>query len=116
MKKYQVVFHLDEEAETKVNFVLNNLVNLLIDLGEENVDIELLANGPAVKAFQKSNGELAGRVRQLADQNVVFAMCNNALKLFDLSSESLVEEAVVVPAGVSELVKKQSEGWAYIRP
>jgi len=28
----------------------------------------------------------------------------------------LLDLVDVVPAGVSELVKKQAEGWAYIRP
>ena len=116
MVNYQVIFHLDEDDSAKVNLVINNIFNLLEDLGRDNVLIELLVNGPAVKAFQKNSQNIAERVRQLADQGVTFALCNNSLKMFGFRAEDMLEQVIIVPAGVGELVKKQSEGWAYIRP
>jgi intracellular sulfur oxidation DsrE/DsrF family protein len=116
MKTYRVVFHLDEDSDQKVNEVLNNLRNLLADLGEENVEAELLTNGVGVRAMRKDNESVALRIRHLARQGVRFAVCSNSLKHLHMTSENLVPEAEIVPAGVSELVKKQYEGWAYIRP
>ncbi|MGV8049805.1 MAG: DsrE family protein [Anaerolineaceae bacterium] len=116
MVKYQVIFHLDENDSAKINLVLNNIFNLLEDLGRDNVLVELLVNGPAVKAFQKSSQSIAEQVRQLADQGVAFALCNNSLKMFGFRLEDMLEQTSVVPSGVGELVKKQSKDWAYIRP
>lgn len=116
VKTYQVVFHLDENSEGKINEVFNNLRNLIADLGEENVDVELVTNGTGVMAMRKDNGTNAFRVQHLAGQGVKFAVCANSLKYLKMAPEDLVPEAVIVPAGVSELVKKQAEGWAYIRP
>jgi len=116
MKQYQVIFHLDEEAEEKVQFVLNNIINLLNDLGDETVEVALLANGPAVKAFQTDEERFSKSVLELLEREVRIVLCNNALNLFDLEPTSMLAEATIVPSGVGELVRKQAEGWAYIRP
>lgn len=116
MKQHKVIFHISEEQIEKVTFALNNILNLLNDLGGENVDVELLVNGPAVKAFTSEEGEISELLRQVLEQDVDLALCNNALKLFDLSPNDMLSEAKVVPSGVGELVRKQNEGWAYIRP
>ncbi len=116
MKQYQVVFHLSEESIDDVKFALNNILNLLNDLGSEKVDVELLVNGPAVKAFKAEGEEISGLLDQVLEQGVDLALCNNALKKYDLSPDIMRSEARVVPSGVGELVRRQTEGWAYIRP
>ncbi|MDD2522836.1 MAG: DsrE family protein [Anaerolineaceae bacterium] len=116
MKQYQVIFHLDEEPLEKVAFVLNNILNLLADLGAENVDVELLVNGPAVKAFTSKESPVSELISKILDQDVVIALCNNALVGNGLVPADMLPKAKIVPSGVGELVKKQAEGWAYIRP
>jgi uncharacterized protein len=116
MKMYRAIFHLDEDADEKVNEVFNNLRNLLADLGEENVEVELLTNGKGVMAMRKVNESNSLRIRNLAKQGVKFTVCANSIKHLKIAPDELVPEAVIVPAGVSELVKKQIEGWAYVRP
>jgi intracellular sulfur oxidation DsrE/DsrF family protein len=116
MKQYQAIFHVSEESIDDITFALKNIINLLNDLGDENVDVELLVNGPAVKAFTSEQGELSELLRQVLERDVDLALCNNALKLFDLNPDIMLSEARVVPSGVGELVKRQTEGWAYIRP
>ena len=116
MKKYRVIFHLDEDSEEKVNEVFNNLRNLIADLGEENVEVELLTNGKGVMAMRKENESNSLRIRHLAKQGVKFAVCTNSIKHLKMASDEFVSEAEIVPAGVSELVKRQIEGWAYISP
>lgn len=116
MKLYHVIFHLDEDSEQKANEVFNNLRNLLADLGEENVEVELLTNGKGVMAMRKNNESHGLRIRHLAKQGVKFLVCANSLKHLGIPTDELAPEAEIVPAGVSELVKKQIEGWAYIRP
>ena len=116
MKQYQVIFHLDEEPLEKVTFVLNNILNLLNDLGSQNVDVELLVNGPAVKAFKAEESPISELISRVLDQSVAIVLCNNALNLFELKPKEMLPDAIVVPSGVGELVRKQAEGWAYIRP
>ncbi len=116
MEKYRVVFHMDEDSEERFTEVLNNLRNLLNDLGEANVEAELVINGNGVLQLIRSNLSHLNRVRNLAKQGVHFVVCNNSLAHLKLDPSTLMEEAEIVPSGVGELVRKQAEGWAYIRP
>ena len=49
-------------------------------------------------------------------KGVKFVACNNALNIFDIKKENVIHFVGIVPAGVVELVKKQREGYAYIKP
>lgn len=113
MSKYNVIFHIDEFA--KGGLVLNNISNLIVDMGEENLEIEMVANGDAVKVLLKGN-EFQPMLEQLALKKVRFCACMNSLRNFKLEKDQLYDFVDVVPAGVGELVRKQASGWAYIRP
>jgi sugar/nucleoside kinase (ribokinase family) len=55
-------------------------------------------------------------VSYLNKKGVKFVACNNALKGFNIKEDTLFDFVDIVPAGVMELVKKQSEGYLYIKP
>ncbi|MFA5972452.1 MAG: DsrE family protein [Lentimicrobiaceae bacterium] len=116
MEKYKVVFHLDESVKARADLVLGNITNLIADLGEDNVTIELVANSEGVIAFLKEPSWHLSKIEGLMAKGVRFVVCANSLRQAGLTSDSLMAQVEVVPAGVSEIVKKQSEGWAYIRP
>ncbi len=116
MKKYKVLFHLDEAAKTRAELVLNNIDNLIADLGQENVDVELVANSEGVTALLRVPSRLASRVEKLALDGVRITACANSLRQLGLTKDSLLERVEIVPAGVAELVRKQADGWVYIRP
>jgi intracellular sulfur oxidation DsrE/DsrF family protein len=116
MKQYHALFHLDEDTPEKFTETLNNIRNLLTDLGANNVEIELVANGRGVFSLLSSNQAQAIRVRNLAQEGVTFAVCANSLKYLKIDPTELMPPATIVPAGVGELVRKQAEGWAYIKP
>jgi hypothetical protein len=115
-KKYQVIFHVDDFDEKRITLAFNNIVNLMDDMRYEELEVELLVNGPAIQAFRKDNQLVAERVRQLAARGVNVMLCRNAIHLYEIPEEELVEERQIVPAGVSELVRRQAQSWAYIRP
>jgi len=116
MEKYKVVFHLDEVAKDRVNLVLNNIENLIADLGKDNVEIELVSNSKGVAAFLKEPNLFVTQIEKLVAKGVHFAVCANSLHRLGISKDDLLEPVEIVSAGVSELVKKQAQGWAYIRP
>lgn len=68
---YRVAFHIDEKA--KVDLALKNIENLLIDLGENNVEVELVANSEAITILAATNNENAARIADLAGKGVKFA-------------------------------------------
>lgn len=55
-------------------------------------------------------------MKSLHDKGVYFVACNNSLISNNIKRESLIDIVNIVPSGVVELVKKQSEGYSYIKP
>ncbi|MFO7791919.1 MAG: DsrE family protein [Candidatus Saliniplasma sp.] len=107
----KVVFHLNEEEKT--NEVLANIRNLKRDM--DAVEVELLVNGLAVRDFvQGSNYE--SKIEEMVESGVFIKVCSNSLKGLRIEEEELLADIYAVPAGVSELVRKQEEGWSYIKP
>lgn len=111
---YKVIFHVDEIG--KANLTLKNTRNLIADLGEGNVQIEILANSEGIHMLAKPAAQYEALINELASKGVIFAACANTMKEFGITKEALLDLATVVPSGVGELVKRQAEGYAYIKP
>jgi uncharacterized protein len=116
VKEYRVLFHLDEPSKGRAEQVLRNIENLLAELGDENVQVELVANGGGVKALVKDPDMFDELIEKLAARGIHFVACAHSLDALGINRESLLDPVQIVPAGVAELVRKQAEGWAYIRP
>ncbi len=116
MDRYRAVFHIDEGTVARANMVLHNIANLLDDLGQDSVQVALVANGEGVKALVRSPNVHQRQIEDLAERGVAFLACRNSLRFLGLAEDDMLEPVAIIPAGVSELVKKQSEGWAYVRP
>lgn len=110
----KTVIHVDE-AE-KWTMALGNAKNLTAYCREAGIDwaVEIVVNGGAVSVLTGSHGsrELEG----LLDQGVTVAACHNALRGNGIDPADLFPGICVVPAGVVELVRRQNEGYAYLKP
>lgn len=112
-----VIFHIDEMAKWKL--LLHNVKNLIASYDNQpnSLQIEVLANSEAVKGYlhDESLG-IEERIKALHNQGVVFSACNNALTGLNIPRDQLFSVVTIVPAGVRELVDRQMEGYAYIKP
>lgn len=107
-----VVFHVDEMG--KWGLALTNIANLLEAVGQQKALVELVANAEAVKGFL--DPALVSKMATLNDQGVRFVACRNALRGYQVEEAHLPPFVDIVPAGVVELIQKQNEGYAYLRP
>ncbi len=118
MDKLKVVIHVNDPE--RWNKALGNIGNLIKDVGEGKADIVALANGSAVTVFGDS--ELVEDMRTLADQGVHFIACRNSLKnmcagiITCVSENKLPSFVAVTPAGITELIRRQHQGYAYVKP
>ena len=97
------------------NLALNNAKNVQQELGAKNVDIEIVAYGPGI-GMLKFDSAVANRIDEAVADGVKVVACENTMKVQKLAREDMLSSAAFVPAGVVELMKKQKEGYAYIRP
>jgi uncharacterized protein len=116
MIEYKVIFHIDELNKWKL--LLSNVSNLLKSLDNNKYLVEVLANAEAVKYYDinQSLETDINIMEQLSEKGVKFVACNNALTAYNLLQKDLICFADIVPAGVIELIVKQSEGYSYIKP
>ena len=92
-----------------------NAANLIKDVGEGGVEAPLLANGAAVEALVPGNEVIAG-LAELSGKGVEILACRNSLRSLGMAEEALPGFVRVVPAGITELVRRQQERWAYVKP
>lgn len=115
MSRLKVLFHVNENPRWPR--VIVNVRNFIKDVGQGQADIEIVANGAAVTAYGNAPEEdLHREMQELAALGVVFAACRNALNMHSLDEKSLPPFVRVVPAGITEIAQKQSQGYAYIKP
>lgn len=111
----KVVFHIDEMI--KWDLLLKNVANTIKEIDMTKSKIQVVAYAEAVNYYlnlQHTDNEY--ELKKLVDQSVVFVACNNALKSLNINPDDLPEYVTIVPSGVVELIKKQQEGYSYIKP
>lgn len=114
-KRHKMVIQVSDNDPAKWNLALNNAKNLQDDVGAANVDIEMVVYGPGINML-KLESSVGSRVADAMKANVKVVACENTLRAQKLSREDMLPAISYVPAGVTEIMKKQGEGWAYLRP
>jgi hypothetical protein len=113
--KNKLVFQVSDADPQKWNLTLNNVRNVIDDLGSDNVDLEVVVYGPGI-GMLKGDSPVAKRVADALKGGVKVVACENTMKGQHLVYADMLPDIGYVPAGVVELMKKQQQGYAYIRP
>jgi intracellular sulfur oxidation DsrE/DsrF family protein len=116
--KLKVLFHLNETEKWQA--ALGNITNLLNDAGHENVDVVVVANSFAVYGY--TDPEKIAIIEEQSKAGVHFLACRNSLRSMCQEGIACVREDLlpsfisIVPAGITEIVKRQRDGYAYVKP
>jgi intracellular sulfur oxidation DsrE/DsrF family protein len=111
----KVVFQVSENDPKKWNLALNNVKNVQDALGKDKVEIELVVYGPGIDML-KIESAAGDRVNEAVANGVRVVACVNTMDAQKLSKGDMLKSIGYVPAGVIELMQKQQQGYAYIRP
>jgi intracellular sulfur oxidation DsrE/DsrF family protein len=111
----KVVLQVSDADPAKWNLALNNAANLQKDLGIDDVEVEIVAYGPGI-GMLKAGSPVGARVSSALQSNVRVVACQNTMAGQHLQKSDMLPDIGYVPAGVVEIMKKQQQGWAYIRP
>jgi len=114
-EKHKVVFQVSEGEPKTWNLALNNARNVQQELGEQNVDVEIVVYGPGI-GMLKFESTVANKIDEAIGSGVKIVACENTMKTQKLTKDDMLASIGYVPAGVVELMKKQKAGYAYIRP
>lgn len=112
--KNRALFQVSDNDPARWNMVLNNMINLREGVGGESIEIELVAFGPGLHML-KADSPVKARIADALKSGVAIDACQNTMKGMKLTPADMLPEIGYVPSGVVEVMRKQQQGWAYIR-
>ncbi len=113
--KQRLIIQVSDADPGKWKLALNNARNVQQDLGAQNVEIELVAYGPGIDMLHMDSEASPGVIQAMTDGVKVVA-CENTMRNRKLKREDMQGGISYVGAGVVEIMQKQQQGWAYLRP
>jgi intracellular sulfur oxidation DsrE/DsrF family protein len=111
---YRVTFQVSDADPSKWSLTLNNVRNALLELGAEHTKAEVIVFGPGIGMLMAAS-ELAGRVAEGVKAGVAVSACENTMRGQKLTRDQMSPHIGYVPSGVAHLIRRQTEGYAYIR-
>ncbi len=111
--KHRVVWDLSSADTTVQAAVFRQINNARVELPD--LDIEVVFHGQAVYVMMKDSTQFADRIKIAKDKGVTLAVCNNSLRRLKIDPSQVSPSAIVVPSAVAELIKKQTDGWSYLK-
>ena len=114
-RKHQVVFQVSVEGQEQWQGVLANLENLQKAFGPESTRIEVVCFGKGIDMLLNTDAPLVQRIAKDKAAGVEFAACRNTLRARHLTPADLLPSATTVDSGIAEIVRRQEQGWAYIK-
>ena len=114
VKKHHVVFHITESDPAKWNQVLNNAGNLQKNIGKDNIEIEVVANGPGLDMF-KLESQVGERMSESIKNGIEMKACGTTMKAMKITDKDLFPGVTTVPGGVIEIMEKEEAGWSYMK-
>jgi intracellular sulfur oxidation DsrE/DsrF family protein len=113
--KEKLVIQVSDADTGKWNLALNNAKNVQQAFGADKVDIEIVTYGPGI-GMLKMDSVIANRIDESKKAGIEIVACRNTMKNMNLTNDDMLPNTSYVPSGVVELINKQKEGYAYIRP
>lgn len=111
----KVVIQVSDNDPKKWNLALNNAKNVQEDFGKNNVDVEIVAYGPGLPML-KLDSEAGARIAEARNAGVKVVACENTMNNTKLTKDDMLPNLSYVKSGVPYLMKKQQQGYSYIRP
>jgi uncharacterized protein len=113
-KDLNVVLEMTSDDPKNWAILLNNLEGVSKNL-PKNGKIELVLHGGGVGLVLKKNNYEMNKLKTFSEERVSIVVCENTMRRKKITKSELYEFVETVPAGIVEIVKKQSEGWAYVK-
>lgn len=114
-RPHKVVFQVSENDAKTWNLALNNAKNVQQALGAGQTAIEIVVYGPGI-GMLKIDSPVAQRIAEATGQGVAVVACENTMTAQKLGKADMLAGIGYAPSGVVELMTRQKEGFAYVRP
>jgi len=114
-QRHKLVVQVTDDDQAKWNLALNNVKNVQSELGAANVEIEIVAYGPGISMIRLES-PVSERVREAITSGVSVIACKTTMAAQKITEDDMLPAVGYVPAGAVEIMMRQLQGYAYIRP
>lgn len=111
----RLVIQVSDGDAAKWNLALNNAKNAQKEIGADKVNIEIVAFGPGI-AMLTADSSVADRVSAAVKSGVQVSACENSMVAEKLAKADMNPSIGYVPSGVVEIMRREQQGWSYLRP
>lgn len=121
-RETRIVFHLKSPDQAAAGELLDEIERLLLayESAGRPLRVEIVSHGEGLALLRERLTAHRDRIKHLARafDNLTFVACLNTMERLRVEhgiEVRLLPEAEVTRSGVSHVVKRQREGWSYIR-
>lgn len=118
----RIVFHLTDPDQTVAGELLDEVEVMLAAYRADGraLRVEVVSHSEGLNLLRDRLSRHKARIHDLAGQfsNLTFVACQNTINRLKVEhgiEVKLVPDAEVIDSGVNHVVKRQKEGWSYIR-
>ena len=113
-KTHRVVFAITSGDEADWQMTVGNITHMIEGFKPDAVEVEVVAYSKGL-SMVKIGSSVAADIATLEALGVKFVACQNAMRMQHVEPKDLLAGVGMVPAGIVEVVKKQEQGWSYIK-
>ncbi|MEO6844398.1 MAG: DsrE family protein [Ginsengibacter sp.] len=116
LKEYHAIYQIDENNPAIFTKAIRNINNALNDprlAGKVKIELIAYAGGTAMNLKANNYGD---QLKELIERGVIVAQCHNSLVEQKISPDQVYDFVAIVPTGNGELILRQAEGWAVVKP
>jgi len=118
----RIVFHLTDPDQTVAGELLDDVEAVLAAYQADGrpLRVEVVSHSEGLNLLRERLSQHQEQIHRLAGQyaNLTFVACQNTIDRLRVEQGvevRLIPDAEVIDSGVSHVVKRQKEGWSYIR-
>jgi intracellular sulfur oxidation DsrE/DsrF family protein len=110
---HRIIWEINAKDTAVHSALFRQINNVLAEAPDTK--IEVVFHGNAIYVVTADSSLHLDKIKRDMQRGVNFAVCNNSMRRLQVDASRLVPGVTVVPVAILELVKKQEEGWSYIK-
>ncbi len=112
-QQHKIIWDINSKDTAEQSIIFRQIGNVLKE--SPDAKIEIVYHGGAITGVVQGSSFFADKVQEFLQKGVIFAACNNSLRRYNIDPSKVLPGVTVVPVAILELVKKQEQGWSYIK-
>jgi len=113
LDQHKIIMQLTSGDTNVHKMVVKQIGNLLA--AAPNSKIELVCHANGISMLMTLQTKVHPKITELKKKGVEFIACENTMLDKKITKQEIIAESGYVQVGILEIVRKQEQGWSYVR-